>query len=743
MPTVSVPAKLAPIALNEVDTSNFEKFGQSFFAGMMGKNFVPLGGLHDGGADGFFEPELFGDASATHFLQISKQKNYEEKIRLTVQRLRGFGRNPKSITYLTSETIPHIDLAEEKLSEAHGCRILIRDAKFIESNINSSPVTIQAFKTYLEPSIQFLEKPGAISGSADLGIHADKTLAVFLRQEVEHRQGKSALLESVADSLIIWSLSDTDPDDGRFMTRDDVLTKIELTLPTSKQFIRAVLDDRLAKLNAKQPGGDRQIRYYANEKKYCLPFETREAVKQENVRDIALRSSVTEIFEIRCAAISSENERPLYPKVVEVCHRVLETVFEHQGMQVAQFASSGEGDEELYSNVAEIVANVANELSNPEDATLVRRLATNVLRGTFYDGAPEEREYLLKLSHTYVLMLLLKNEPKVVEYFQSLSSKFNLYVGTDFLVRAISEHYLSPENQTTRNLFLILREAGATLILTEKAVEELATHIRSQIFEFENVYSFVEGRITLDAVEYIDKILIRAYFYSRLAPLAGTKPPAGWHSYIDQFANYNLLRADRGYEELARWLVNKFGFTYETEAEMSWNVSPEEIETLSEEILRVKSEKGKQKDKAEILAYNDALQVLRIYERRKTENESSPANPFGFKTWWLTQDGSVRRAAAQTIAKHNGHRFMMRPEFLLNFISFAPSAKEVANSYREIFPSVLGIRLSNRVSRHTFREVVKSANEIFAVDEARAASMITACVNQLKGDTLKVYETNY
>jgi hypothetical protein len=59
-----------------------------------------------------------------------------------------------------------------------------------------------------------------------------------------------------------------------------------------------------------------------------------------------------------------------------------------------------------------------------------------------YDATVEERSYLQKLSHTYVLLLLLKNEPRIVEYFKSLSSKFVLYVGTDFLVRALSAQCL-------------------------------------------------------------------------------------------------------------------------------------------------------------------------------------------------------------------------------------------------------------------------------------------------------------
>ena len=310
------------------------------------------------------------------------------------------------------------------------------------------------------------------------------------------------------------------------------------------------------------------------------------------------------------------------------------------------------------------------------------------------------------------------------------------------MVRALSEHYLSPENQTNRNLFELLRKAGATLVLTEKAVEELASHLRRQIFEFQNAYEHLESRFQLDWVQYIDRILIRAYFYSRLAPLGGgLKPPAGWKSYIEQFASYEDIRNDRGQEGLARYLTNKFGFVYESAEEMRQGLPLEDIEELKKRILKVREDLGRGgREKADLLAYNDSLQALRVYQRRNMQGETSPGNPFGFRTWWLTDDAGVRKAAAELVGRHHGQRFMMRPEFLLNFISFAPSAREVLDSYREVFPTALGVRLSNRVQENTFREVMVKANEVWSVDEARAGAMITECVNALKGDTIKVYE---
>jgi hypothetical protein len=103
----------------------------------------------------------------------------------------------------------------------------------------------------------------------------------------------------------------------------------------------------------------------------------------------------------------------------------------------------------------------------------------------------------------------------------------------------------------------------------------------------------------------------------------------------------------------------------------------------------------------------------------------------------------VRRAAAQVVAAHHGHRFMMRPEFLLNFILFSPSQKEVENSYRTIFPSILGVQLSNRMNAERFKGIMEQANEIWAVDQARAGAMVTGFLDQLKGDMSKIYDIEW
>ncbi len=746
-----IDQRLVASALIAVDTANFERFAQTFYGAIQDREFVPLGGVHDGGAEGYDanganDLDLFTDESATSFLQVSKQVTTRAKIRGTVKRLREYGRTPKVLTYVTSQEVKDIDKEERALTDELKCRIAIRDSKYIELYINSSNMTQGAFYSYLQPFISQLYSPGVSDIGKEASKHLDRTLAVFLRQEVENRKSRSTLIESVSDSLIIWSLrdSDADPRTPKLISRDEILKRIELALPTSKSFIRGVLDHRLRILSSKDAPGGRFIRAYKKTDEYSLPYETRIIVAVENADDDLLKIRVSCAFEDRLTARTNEDVDKYRSVIVETCHSALEQAFEHQGLKLAQFAVDDDVDDELFIDVSAIATNLIDKLMYTGDIkSLIRRHVVLILRGTFYTSSEVERRYLEKLSRTYILLMLLKAEPKIVDYFSKMAGSFNLYVGSDIIIRALSELYLNSESQTTLNLLKILKDAGSNLILTEITVEEVATHIRRQMYEFRNVYENNENRMTLELVEYVSRLLIRSYFYSKLAPADGVKPPSSWRAYIGTFCNFGDILSNRGDTELANYLISKLGFSYEATADTSIGIDQEEMTALTASIRVAKQGGGVAKDADELLAEHDAMQVLRIYARRAQDREESPGNPFGFKTWWLTQDGKVRRAAKDFVTKHGGKRFMMRPELLLNYIGLSPTQADVHRTYQSVFPTALGVRLSSGIREKEFRKVMRDASELNGVDDARAEAMVIAMTARLTNDATKQFDTGW
>src|SRR3546814_12891942 len=100
------------------------------------------------------------------------------------------------------------------------------------------------------------------------------------------------------------------------------------------------------------PISGRQVRWHKKEDHFCLPYETREIVVEENKEDEGLKVEVSEIFERRATEFLNSIENPrIIPEVVALCHRALEITFEKQGLEVACFLSGDEPERPIQSTI--------------------------------------------------------------------------------------------------------------------------------------------------------------------------------------------------------------------------------------------------------------------------------------------------------------------------------------------------------------------------------------------------------
>ena len=731
-----VNEELAEIALDRIGGADFERFFQSFYPALTDIEFVPLGGMHDGGADAYHADDLFerkGRGPGT-FYQASIQEDYRAKIRHTVKRLREFDRDPILVHYVTSRVIPAVDKIEEALTEELDVVIKIRDRNWIVSQINRSPRTIAAYMQYLHPHLSFLSDLGATSTISSSPNLPARTLCVFLGQEIDRRRGNTDLLEAVTDSLILWALEGTDPDTNLFMNRANILEKVESALPSSRHFIRGVFDHRIEMMASKRNPTGREVRWHKKEDKFCLPHDTRQLLTRENIEDEALKLKVLSLYEDRAETILGPDETIRPSDVASLAHRALEFTFEQQGLELVQFLTS-ESEQNRYFVISDQVDHAIEECGLTGEASIVvKDVALAVLRQGFYSSSDLEREYYGKLSRTYALMLTLRNEPRIVEYFKGMSSSFVLFVGTDIIVRALSERYLSPEDQMTVNMLRILAEAGSALILTHMTVEEVHAHVKATDIEYRNWYQDVESHLDNEFVRHAGKILIRAYFHAKREPLTQYSP-SNWQSFVGQICNHGDLGRDAlSRDQIRSYLMEKFHLEYLDESDIEQLVDQEEARKLAVQIEPIKSE--------EVLARNDARQILAVYGKRRTLKEAHKPNPYGYRTWWLTHETRIRGCTRQLVREKGAH-YIIRPEFILNFIALSPTTEAVRASYGNIFPTLLGVRLSNRMRDEVFHDVIRRVKEIYAMDEARAKVQMAQLSTQLKGDNYKQYEVDF
>lgn len=728
-----ISADLVKVALDRVGGTAFERFSQEFLSSLLGPDFVPVGGVKDGGADGLFE-----DDTASGFMQASVEVDVERKIIQTVERLREFERQPKDLLYASSQTVKHVDKIERDLTNKLDVRVRIFEASYWTTHVNDTPQTQAAFRTHLEPVTAYLRAVGASRVLTPSAHVTSPAVFVFLRQELERRSGDTNLLDAVTDALILWALDETSPDphdDPTLMSAGDILHLITTTVPFAKAFIKDRLEERLLALSAKEQETSR-IRWYQKRGGFCLPFETRKQIEDENIEDESLRVGILASLADRAETIAGDSMKPeLIASVPEIALHALQLLFEQEGLELAAYIEGNDAPAKL-DTVQDAVREALKVAEvRPKLTFVIGDAVLGVLKGVFYSSREEERLYLGKLSRTYSLLFTLNTEPRLVAYFQEMAADFNLYVGSDILVRAVSERYLDEKDQMTRNALRLAAEAGARLILAQPVLEEVLGNLRASNTEYEVNFGRLGGMRLREAELQSPRILVRAFFHARDNELLGKQRPQNWPAYVNQFVTHSRLGQPEAPAELRGYLVNEFNLTYQAREELESLVDMDELHELTEALSGLKKDQQ--------LARNDALMTLAVYGRRGTDGEYNTVSEFGYKTWWLTHESKILAQTREVVAKHEGARYMMRPEFLLNFLALAPSAAEVRKTYKNIFPTVLGVRLSKRMAPDVFHTLMKKVRESDEVEPARRQAQIAQMADELKGDFAKAYTTGF
>jgi hypothetical protein len=730
MPAEPIHPDVIRIALDRAEGFPFERFVGDFYAAIAGVTFAPLGGVKDGGADAR-DVGLFADSRrADAFYQVSVEEDVQAKIRKTVARLREFDRAPRSLMYFTNRTVKYTDRVERDLTEELDVTIAIRDANYIASHVNTDDRTRLAFNVHLRHYTDYLKSVGT-SRFIERSRHVrSPAVYVFLANEVERRTGNESLVDAVTDALALWALEGTDPDQGILRTEAEILDKIVDELASVRTLVAPRLQRRLRAMADKAYDGGRAVRWHRKEDAYCLPFETRRRIEDENVEDEALRLRVLESLDGRLreeppAGLGDIGIR----KAAEAALRALQIAFEREGLEFAAFLQNGGTGE--YPTIFDALTAALDEAGHHgQRRLLLQEAAFAALRGVLYGSRPDEREYLHRLSRTYALLFTLSTEPRLIEFFQEMTGDFRLYVGADQIVRALSEHYLEPADQMTRNTLLLASRQGAKVILTGPALEEIVNHLRGADLEYRNHVGHLEHRLDFQMAREAPQIMLRAYLYARLNDDLGRRQPTNWESFVQQFVSYRTLHKPQAFDDMRGYLQHSFGFDFESTDDLQRLVVTEEVEALAEQLSAVKKDPR--------LAYNDALLALAVYGRRRRRGETSQVTEFGWGTWWLTGETSILRLTKDIVARQGG-RYIMRPEFLLNYLTLAPSAQEARRDFADIFPSLLGIQLSKRMTPDAFAEFMDRVREAEQLDEARRVVEMGKLSNQLKSDFGRQY----
>ena len=269
---------------------------------------------------------------------------------------------------------------------------------------------------------------------------------------------------------------------------------------------------------------------------------------------------------------------------------------------------------------------------------------------------------------------------------------------------------------------------GISLNLSSSVLDEVLWHIRTTNYEFMNHILENEAFITREIARNSSKILIRAYFYAKEKNVVKT-----WKSFINQFISHENIEKDVGRDELKKYLISGFKLKFIENDQLESVVNKEKVQDLANKLME------KDKDN-EQLALNCALLVFGIYGLRKLNNESSNGSPFGFYTWWLTNQTRIRRHTNEIVKANYDKHYIMNPEFLLNFMAISPSCENVRKAFNNILPSNIGIELGHRLKDDVYHGVLSKVGEWREYEPGRINTLISNLSDQLKSDQHKVHD---
>lgn len=616
--------------------------------------------------------------------------------------------------------------------------VQVRDYERLKGYVNSDQKVNDAFYKAFTTEISELATAANLSLPSVSEYANDPTVYVFLNHELRDRFSRDHLNNRVLDALIYWALRETDPDKNIRLKREMVGSAICNIFPAAKSVLLPNLNNRLEELSKKDAAGLERLRHYRKDDSFCLPFEMRSTLAVEAAefegRQSRFRDSLT-------TRLSEEAKERLTPAVIQDCvDLVFATVhlyFVDQGVVLAAFLEGHLETIKLSDQIVEdtMVKALAKIKHRGRITPNLFGTCIGMLRGIFYRTTAPEKEYLAYLSRTSCLLVTMQSAPKLLEYLNKMGGNFRLLVGTDLLIKSLSEQYVEKEFMQVTNLLLVCKQLGADLILTEPVLQEVFTHLHAVDLEFQNNYAKQEPYLQAAEIAECNRILIRAYLHASRSS-AG---PKNWRAYVNNMTDPDGLRGKSGLARTALRgvLVQRFGMKYMSTEELEKTVPAQKVEALAE---RLGNERGLYKHVE--LSRNDALMVYATYAQRSKNNEVGIYDGFGFRTWWLTKETRILSMTGELVQDQGGVPYIMRPEFILNFVALAPKAADVRQAFSVLLPTTAGLQLGQYLDDSVMHSMLNEVDEWAKLPPERVSVILGEKINRLTHDRYKQYVHN-
>lgn len=689
----------------------FEKFAQDLLCEIIGVEFMPMGGVHDRAIDGLDHTFCQKDDQATIY-QISIQADPKSKLKGTLKALNKNGIACGRLIYVTNQMVEDKDVIIEALYKEFKTNVFIRDAQWLRGNINHSDGTLRIYGAFIDTHTHQFNKPGQELLVADF--IKDPRVFVFLRQQLDTYGADQKLDELLVDSLILFSLEGTDPDKKRFKNKAQIWESIKSLTSFDIKQVEHLLDQRLDFLATKP----RRINFHNADSNYCLPFETRVELEEQKLADQALFDTFGNKASERLNKHLAVHKLHL-KNVNSIVGLTFNQVFKRQGLDFANFMLKGEMPSNLENELDNIITTALESAGvAPANQAAVGLAVLATVRDILYRGTQEDLDYLRRLSRSYLMLFLLKCDPHVCTYFDSLAANIRVFVCNSLLVPALSEIGLAEHNRRHWNLLASAHKANVKLIINSATLEELVNHLQRVRRIYAESYQGLESHYSDDVtLRYVPEIMIRAYLYERAH---GVK--YSFDQFLNKFVTPNQNKALMA-QELQSFLRDTMGIEFIEDEALGIKTDETELKMLIAELQKMK--------RTEHQARIDAKTILTIYALRKKDNEAGKTGAFGFRTWWLSKDTTTHRAVMHCYKNDPRVSCYLRPDFLLNYITLSANRRHANKVFDKMFPTLVGISISHHVTSEVCNVVHQAVLTHKDLAEARVKAVVASMSTKL------------
>jgi len=390
-----------------------------------------------------------------------------------------------------------------------------------------------------------------------------------------------------------------------------------------------------------------------------------------------------------------------------------------QGLAFANFVVHSESRKAIEKDLPGTISTVVDDSAVVQkNKSMVKDALLRTIRDIIYRGTEEQIEFVRRLSHTYITLFLLQCDPKLAAYFRSMAARLRIYVGTSIIIPALSEYFLQPQNRRHWNLLIGASRKGVRLVVNNTILNELVAHFRRILGRYKDLFENEENTYLDDEIQtlYVDEIIIRAYFYAKRE-----KKISSFNAFIDLFVSPDLRTAR---EELTTFLNDTFGITFVDDKSLQIELCQQDVNAVAEALRQHKGFQAK--------AENDAQLVLTVFGLREKNNEQGDSGVIGYRTWWLSKDTMTQRAVNKVLGDRYPVGCYIRPDFLYNYISFAPDPEIVDDLYDNVFPSLVGINMSATLPLEITKVVQRKIADHAALAPNRKKAVLRRLAEDLK-----------